>query len=549
MTSYLRYCILIFLLTSGADALLAQDKWELKIHSDSFGNDGMNAYSFPDSLAMDSFISREVSALVAEGRLSAALDSVVLRDKTFHAYIFSGPKVVISRLRDTRVRRMDYEELVKLSVKDLEERENGGYPFARSTIEFAVAGDTVLVEDQLRSGSYFILDSLIQLGSLVMDTRALSAHLRLHEGEPYNEEKLKKMDSRLKRLPFVKVIRPSQVIFSRDRYRLLLAIEKRKANSANGIIGFLPDAAGKVRTTGEIDLLLNNALNKADRMSLKWRRIQDGSQSLDLAIGYPYLFGSPLGINGSINQFRQDSTFNQIQIEGGLSLLLENGDVISAELERRDFNNLLSETFSLANANSSSLLYGARYLHNTLDDPFNPYEGMDLKTRLAYGSKSLVTSSEDMGSDEQTLDTWEVTLDVKQFFPLGGRSTLLMRANAFHQESDLILFKELQRIGGLFTLRGIDELSIRASTFGIFTAEYRFLTDERAYISAFTDVAYHSSDVGGALQEDTPYGVGLGTAFDTGGGVFTLSYALGSQFGSPLSFRTGKIHFGFIALF
>jgi hypothetical protein len=140
-------------------------------------------------------------------------------------------------------------------------------------------------------------------------------------------------------------------------------------------------------------------------------------------------------------------------------------------------------------------------------------------------------------------------LDLKHFIPLGKRSTLLVRAHAFHQEADIILFKELQRIGGLFTLRGMDELSIRASSYGIMTAEYRFLTDERAYISAFTDLAYHSAEINNLTQEDTPYGVGLGTAFDTGGGVFTLSYALGSQFGAPLSFRTGKIHFGFIALF
>jgi hypothetical protein len=38
-------------------------------------------------------------------------------------------------------------------------------------------------------------------------------------------------------------------------------------------------------------------------------------------------------------------------------------------------------------------------------------------------------------------------------------------------------------------------------------------------------------------------------AFDTKAGVFSLSYALGKQFDNPISFKTGVVSFGYIALF
>ena len=49
--------------------------------------------------------------------------------------------------------------------------------------------------------------------------------------------------------------------------------------------------------------------------------------------------------------------------------------------------------------------------------------------------------------------------------------------------------------------------------------------------------------------EIPPYGFGAGISFGTRAGVFSLSYALGSQRGNPILIRAAKIHFGFISLF
>ena len=483
-----------------------------------------------------------------KGHIGASIDSIVRSDDRLQAFLYAGPLWVIIEKDSLGLTDSGVQGLEKKVLKERVAAENSGYPFTRQGFLTDVKKDTITYSRIGIKGTRIELDSIVQLGDVVVDQGVLAAHLRLKKGDFYREDRLQKVDLRLKQLPFVRVVRPTEVIFTEDRYRLLLALEKKKANSANGILGFQPDEDGKVRTTGEVDLLLQNALKRADRISLNWRRLQDASQKLEVAFAYPYLFRSPIGIAASLDQFRQDSTFNQIESEIGLSLLLDNGDIIKVDMGKRSFLNLL-ESSSADIVDSRSTIYGADYTHNSLDDLFNPYRGFKGVWRIAYGNKQLSSISDEDLPVEQTFASWEVSADIKKFLPLATRSTLMLRVNAFHQQSDVIIYKELQRIGGLSTLRGMDELSIRASTYGVMTAEFRYLTDERAYISSFIDLAYYEANLEESFVKDTPYGIGIGTAFDTGAGIFALNYALGSRFDSPLSFRTGKIHFGYRALF
>jgi hypothetical protein len=48
---------------------------------------------------------------------------------------------------------------------------------------------------------------------------------------------------------------------------------------------------------------------------------------------------------------------------------------------------------------------------------------------------------------------------------------------------------------------------------------------------------------------DFPFGFGAGTTFETKVGLFGLTYALGQQQDNPISFKTGKIHFGYVNYF
>jgi hypothetical protein len=539
----------VFMSLSFIQELNAQELGLLSIWTDE-GMGMPKEKRFKTKKSLNAYLIESIQHKKLEGHPAASLDSLVSKDqKNFIAYLYSGPQYIIRAKDSIDGKAFSLIELQEIARKERSSAENSGHPFSREAFMLIPQNDTIYYAKVGQKGKASQLDSIVQLGDKVMDAGALAAHLRLKKGQLYKEDRLRKVDARLKRLLFLRVVRPSELIFTEDAYRLLLSIEKKKANTANGILGFQPDEDGKVRTTGEVDLVLQNALNRADRISFNWRRLQDASQKLEVALTYPYLFRSPLGILASLDQFRQDSTFNQVESELGLSLLLDNGDVLQVDVGNRTFANLLSEPSSLNQTDSRSTLYSLGYSHNSLDDQFNTYHGAIGGIKVAYGNKTLTSQSSSEESVKDNFDSWEISFDLRNFFPITKRSTLMLRMNAFHQESEIILYKELQRLGGLFTLRGMDELSIRASTFGVLTTEYRYLTAEQAYVSVFVDLGYYEANAKTYSEKDRPYGFGLGAAFDTGSGIFTLNYALGSRFDSALTFRTGKLHFGYTALF
>jgi len=107
------------------------------------------------------------------------------------------------------------------------------------------------------------------------------------------------------------------------------------------------------------------------------------------------------------------------------------------------------------------------------------------------------------------------------------------------------LSNDLFKIGGTQSLQGFDEMSLRASSYLIGYTEIRFRFARLSYLNLFVNGAWYERVVAQAPYfKDYPWGFGLGANFDTKAGLFYISYALGQQQNSPISFKTGKIHFG-----
>ena len=129
------------------------------------------------------------------------------------------------------------------------------------------------------------------------------------------------------------------------------------------------------------------------------------------------------------------------------------------------------------------------------------------------------------------------------------RSAIKIGAQSGFISGEGLFQNELFRIGGLKTLRGFDEESIRASAYTIGTVEYRYLFEQNSYLFFFGDAAYYERHGVDGFVHDTPYGFGTGISFETKAGIFSLSYALRKQFGNPIYLRAGKIHFGIVNYF
>ena len=143
-----------------------------------------------------------------------------------------------------------------------------------------------------------------------------------------------------------------------------------------------------------------------------------------------------------------------------------------------------------------------------------------------------------------------IAVMVDKFWKLTNKQTIRTMFEGKYFFADHILDNEQYRIGGVTSLRGFDDRSIYTPYYAMADLEYRYLISKNSYFYAFFNAAM-VKEQGHFIKKpfDFPYGFGAGTTFETKVGLFGITYALGSQESNPISFKTGKIHFGYVNYF
>jgi outer membrane protein assembly factor BamA len=193
-------------------------------------------------------------------------------------------------------------------------------------------------------------------------------------------------------------------------------------------------------------------------------------------------------------------------------------------------------------------MYGFAFRFRNLDFIYNPRKGYDINLNMAVGTRKIIKNqnADDNYYEDVDLKTvrYRIQGKVKGYIPLHKRWVMVLGAEGGGMFGKQTLINELFRIGGMNSLQGFYDLSIRASSYGIGLVELRFIVARIAYLNAFFNGAWYEQKITGNYIHDFPFGFGLGVAFTTKAGLFYLSYALGKQQNNPISFKTGKIHFG-----
>ena len=129
--------------------------------------------------------------------------------------------------------------------------------------------------------------------------------------------------------------------------------------------------------------------------------------------------------------------------------------------------------------------------------------------------------------DNLQLKTLQINSDINTefYFSIGKRHVIKTRLQAATMYNQQLFQNELYRIGGLRSLRGFDEESIVASSYGIGTLEYRFLLETNSFFYGFVDGGWYERNIPNRYLKDSPYGFGAGISFETRLGIFTLNYA------------------------
>lgn len=515
--------------------------------------------------------------LIQKGFLESSVDSVLKFENKTMLYIHLGnqytgvnlnisnqEKIILSKtnasINELSKKITTPQSIAKFIDAILTFYENNGYPFAYARLENIVNNKGQISADLIvDKGKRVLIDEVLIYGEIKTSHNYIKRYIGIKEGDFYSEKKLLEITTRMDEIPFLNLIKKPEVVFTQDETKLILILEPQKANDFNGVLGLQPDEnTGDVTVTGDVKLRLNGALGKGELFDLSWRRIQTQTQDLNVLFNYPFLFNSPLGVDGKLQVYRRDTTFNTLSLSAAIQYLLV-GDSYFEFFVSRDASRLIS-TSQFQNsivlppeADYNFNQFGVGFYKQKFNYKFNPRSGYLIQARAGFGEKTILRNAalENINYDtiNLTSNQYKLSLSFQQYLPLAKRSTFKLALNAAYLHNDLLFRNELFRIGGFRSLRGFDEEAIFASAYSIGTLEYRFLFEKNSYFQLFTDYAWYEQNLSNNYIRDTPFGFGVGVSFQTKAGIFALSYALGKAFDNPIQFQSGKIHFGFTNYF
>jgi outer membrane protein assembly factor BamA len=453
-----------------------------------------------------------------------------------------------------------FKDVKKIQESLIRYYENNGYPFATVRLDsIEIKGSELSAVLKLTKNQLSRIDSVIIQGNAKIAGVYLYNYLGIKPGNLYNEAQLRKVNTRIAELPFLKATRPASISFTERYNKLYLYLEKKRASQFDGILGILPDNnTGKVIFTGDVHLNLQNGLGRGEMIDMNWRRLETQTQDLKMRLVYPFLLKSPLGIDYNFKLYKKDTTFLEVSQNIGLQYLLIGGNYFKLFYTNKTSSLLSTSGLEFLTTlppviDVSTNLYGIGLKLEHLDYRLNPRKGFYIVTNASAGTKSIKKNGKlnPVAYNGLKLHSTLYTADFEGsiYLPFFSRMTLKLTTLSAFLQGEINFKNELFRIGGLKSLRGFNEESIYASSFSIFKIEYRFLLEQNSYMYVFGDGAWYENNSVTSYVHDTPYGFGAGISFQTKAGIFSINYALGSQFNNPVQLRSGKIHFGIVNYF
>ncbi len=420
--------------------------------------------------------------------------------------------------------------------------ENHGYPFASLSFDsMSVQGGELIANLTIDRGPAIGLDSIAIKGYSAIKRPLLKYQLGLALGKPYSEQTIRDASRRIDRVEHIAFTRPPQVLFSDDKTTLYLYVEEEKNNAFSGIAGLNNLPEGGFTITGEADIRLLNSIKQGEDFRLQWRRPGVEMQMLDVALSIPFPFHLPIGLDGKLNLFRQDSSFFNLESELGAQIFVNQDWRVRLFYESRLSSVLSQDEIPIAGVGGFSSRYLQLGIHWDNTNHFLlPTKGIRFTANGGNGIRR---------SEGTSTSQWIGEANLRLYQPLFGRIGLFARSQLATIYGGELLANEVYRVGGINTMRGFNEQGLFASTYAIQNIEFRYALDRFSFIQVLADVGYFENTSAHLSGQNWLFAIGAGMSFQTDAGILNLVYAVGKTNDQPFDFPAANIHIGYISRF
>ncbi len=411
----------------------------------------------------------------------------------------------------------------------------------------------------LKTGDLFTLDSISVLEP-VISNKYLQKLLGIQNGDVYAIDKIKRIPKLISQNPLFALKSEPRIYFHEKTFTIELDLVKTNNNQFNGYVGFLPENSNPDVTnyqfTGNLNLKLANVLKQGEHLEFNWNRLPDNSQRLDLKEKVSYLFGTSYGNIANLYINKRDSSFINIEYLIGAEYKPNFNTSLSAFYKRKT-SNKLREISSFNNSEAS--FYGLQFNYINTDNPFIPMKGYAINLITSIGSRVIKNNQANIefsnGNISATIDIpktstiYQIDFQTEHYLKIKSRSVWFNEVLASSTINPYLFENELSFVGGLNSLRGIDDNSELTSTYAILKNEYRFHLERYTYLALFTDYGYLIRSQVDLYSTKHILSFGSGLNFSSKAGLFSLYYAISKVNNNPLFLRDAKIHIGYTSRF
>ena len=342
----------------------------------------------------------------------------------------------------------------------------------------------------------------------------------------------------LDQLSFTNQLRPAEVLFTQDTTSVYLYLEKNKSNRFDGFLGFgSEETTGNLELNGYLYLNLVNNLNYGESFVLNYRSDENDLKTFESKLTLPYLFKSPIGSELKLNIFKKDSTFTTAEQSVNLFYQLNPKQRLFVGIKTAQSNALEpieSSTIIDYKTNAYELRY--TYQNRTPKDLLFPVKSqMEVRFSRANRKTSALKTNQNI-----------YLIKAAHLFNLNKSNSLYINLNAQGIDSKNYVSNELLRFGGIRTIRGFEENSINASSFGVLASEYRLRLSPSLYVHSIIDAAYFNTPI---KSDQKLVGIGFGFGLLTEAGLLKFNLANGQLENQNFRFSDSKVHLSLTATF
>jgi len=495
-----------------------------------------------NSTAINSEIEKITVLLKNLGYFTNTLDSINNSDKKYRAYfslneltekaIIQIDSVDNSLINNIKIENNSFETPIKnlesILVSISESLDNQGKSFSKVQLKnIQIKNKTLLADLEINPSEKRTIQKIIIKGYENFPPSFLKNYFRIKPSTIFNQKKMEEISTNSKNLPFIKEIKPPEVLFTKDSTQLYVYLSKRQNNSIDGIVNVTSKENGGVLFNGMLDVRFQNIINTGERFEIFWNSIGEERQEFKITTEIPYIFNSMFSPEIAFSIYKQDSTFLNTNFKANLKISLDNFYKLGIQYESESSENLEQllknniETFS-------NNFYGIYFSFTKPRNDVFYFNKFHFEINPLFGRRKTASDI----SNQLKIKT-----NISYIWDINPRNSLYIRNETGYLNSNNYFSNELFRIGGANSIRGFNEQSIFTESFTFFNIEYRILTNSSSYLYTITDFGQFSIQ----NKQKSAVSFGIGYFFNTKNSQININGAVGKNSSNTIDFKQVKL--------